>query len=419
MAKQITHISIFLASPSDLGEERIAVKNVVDELNSITRQTLNVHLDLLTWENSTYPSVGIDAQDVINSQIGDDYDIFIGMMWKKFGTPTSRAGSGTEEEFNRAYDKFVQTKGSTKIMIYFSAKPVQLDEIDVDELAKIKHFKKRAQDLGVLHWSFTDSDGFQKLLKMHLLSHVRDVKAALETHVPVPITENNNNESAKGSIVPAMHTNSSKTDGSDDDEEIGYLDLMIIFHENFEQVEEVLTKIAEHVEELGGQMTKKAQKLDAITKSSKKSPHSYRFIIDSTAADINSYVQLTNIEIPRFRDLFTSGIDSFSNALVLTEAHGNGMDAEEMTELLEAIDGARGNIDGAINSVIGFRDVITDWPPVSKTLNKAVKLLLVTLSDIISELSNSVALLEQLNASVLDLLVKKQDGESGAEEMPV
>lgn len=141
MAKQITHVSIFLASPSDLIEERMVVKNVVDELNKITRPAMGIHLELLAWETDAYPSVGIDAQDVINKQIGSDYDIFIGVMWKKFGTPTSRAGSGTEEEFNVAYNKFVETKGATKIMVYFSEKPVPFNEIDVEQITKVKDFK--------------------------------------------------------------------------------------------------------------------------------------------------------------------------------------------------------------------------------------------------------------------------------------
>jgi hypothetical protein len=412
MAKQITHISVFLASPSDLNEERAVVKNVIDELNSIVRQTLNVHLDLLTWENNAYPSVGIDAQDVINKQLGDEYDIFIGMMWKKFGTPTHRAGSGTEEEFNRAYEKFVQTKGETKIMVYFSAKPVQLDEIDVEQLGKIKEFKKRAQDLGVLHWSFNDADSFQKLLKMHLLSHVRDVKNSLEA------SHNNLTEQkdykAAGDVVALNITNIEK---DEDDAELGYLDLMENFHENFAQVEKILVKIGEHVEDLGEQMSRKAQKLDAINKSPSKSPHSYRAVIDSSAADISNYVQLTNVELPRFRDLFTTAIDSFSNGLALVESEGGGMGAVDLEELLEAIDGAKNNVQGAVDSVIGFRDVIVSWPSVAKTLNKAVRLLLVTLSDLIGELTNSVLLLDQLKLTVKAILSRKRDGESGVEEI--
>ena len=43
--------------------------------------------------------LGIDAQDVINRQLGE-YDIFLGIMNTRFGSPTHRADSGTEEEFD-------------------------------------------------------------------------------------------------------------------------------------------------------------------------------------------------------------------------------------------------------------------------------------------------------------------------------
>ncbi len=76
MAKQITTLSIFLASPSDVANERNIVKRVIDELNNTSLKPFNIQLELLNWENSTFPSFGAYPQDVINNQIGDDYDIF-------------------------------------------------------------------------------------------------------------------------------------------------------------------------------------------------------------------------------------------------------------------------------------------------------------------------------------------------------
>ena len=63
-------------------------------------------LDLLRWETHTRPGIGQSAQDVINPQIGDDYDIFLGMFGIRFGTPTREWQSGTEEEFRRALSRF-------------------------------------------------------------------------------------------------------------------------------------------------------------------------------------------------------------------------------------------------------------------------------------------------------------------------
>lgn len=53
------------------------------------------------FETDIMPGFGSDPQAVINEQINDDFDIFVGLLKGKFGTPTPRAGSGTEEEFRR------------------------------------------------------------------------------------------------------------------------------------------------------------------------------------------------------------------------------------------------------------------------------------------------------------------------------
>jgi hypothetical protein len=52
-------------------------------------------------------------------QIGDKYDIFIGMLSTKFGSRTPRAGSGTEEEFNRGYGRFIKNPNELRIVFYF------------------------------------------------------------------------------------------------------------------------------------------------------------------------------------------------------------------------------------------------------------------------------------------------------------
>ncbi|WP_462074860.1 hypothetical protein [Nitrospira sp. CMX1] len=58
---------------------------------------------------------------MINDQIGE-YDIFIGIMWRRFGTPTGVAGSGTEGEFRIAYKRW-QENPQIALMFYFCQEP--------------------------------------------------------------------------------------------------------------------------------------------------------------------------------------------------------------------------------------------------------------------------------------------------------
>ena len=93
---------VFIASPGDVAEERDIASHVVGELNRVFAGSLGVELEAVRWETHASPDVGVDAQDVVTRQIGD-FDVLVGIMWRRFGTPTRRSRSGTGEEFERAY----------------------------------------------------------------------------------------------------------------------------------------------------------------------------------------------------------------------------------------------------------------------------------------------------------------------------
>lgn len=164
---------IFLASPGDTNAERLAAEEAVEEINKSIGSRDNFRLELLKWENDTYPSVGEDGQDVINKQIGSDYQIFVGIMWKKFGSPTKRAGSGTEEEFNLAYERYTSKK-DIQIMFYFNSAPIPQDA-DLVQFQKVREFKKKIEILGAYHKPFDSTKDFEKSLRMDLTRYVKDI----------------------------------------------------------------------------------------------------------------------------------------------------------------------------------------------------------------------------------------------------
>lgn len=140
-------IRVFVGSPQDVAPERAILLRVINEMND-TLETfeLPLRLQFRGWERHTVPtavSTGDDTQAEINRQIGD-YEIFIGIMWTRFGTPTKKAGSGTEEEYDRAYELWVE-RGAPYIMFYFSkalAPPPDSPE-DAEQLVRVSEFRKR------------------------------------------------------------------------------------------------------------------------------------------------------------------------------------------------------------------------------------------------------------------------------------
>ena len=191
MVSTVQKLRVFVASPGDVGDERQRLQVVVDELNRTVGNEKHTVLELVRWETHVAPDMG-RAQDVVNRQIGE-HDIFIGIMWKRFGTPTGCAGSGTEEEFDNAYASWRDTKGP-RIMLYFSQAPfMPRSDAEVEQVRKVLAFKQKVQSLALI-FEYAGPDGFERLVREHLQTAIRDVLksavSAASPHVPRTLTDN-------------------------------------------------------------------------------------------------------------------------------------------------------------------------------------------------------------------------------------
>jgi hypothetical protein len=171
MPEDTKKIRVFVASPGDVGRERQGLKSVIDELNTTIAPYKGLSLELVKWETHVTPSMG-RAQGVINSQVGQ-YDIFIGIMWKRFGTPTGRAESGTHEEFQLAYKQWESTK-SIRILFYFCQAPFMPLTVDeIAQLQKVVEFREFLSNIG-LTWEYSNSDEFPDIVRPHLARIILD-----------------------------------------------------------------------------------------------------------------------------------------------------------------------------------------------------------------------------------------------------
>ena len=176
MPRQPNLLRIFVASPSDVADERNRLEAIVDEINKTLGSSSGTQLELVKRETDVVPGIGAYPQDVINQQIGDDIDIFIGILWKKFGRPTAVALSGTEEEFNRAYEKHTMKPGSIRIMFYFNETPINPYEIDSEQFELIREFRNNLGGKGILWDTYRDMSEFEKKLRMHLNKETKTIE---------------------------------------------------------------------------------------------------------------------------------------------------------------------------------------------------------------------------------------------------
>lgn len=164
----LQRLRIFVASPNDVAAERDHVSAVVEELNRDIAPRAGLFLEAVRWETHVTPNMG-RPQQVIFEQIGS-VDIFIGIMWQRFGTPTGVAGSGAEEEFEQAYASWQQT-GRPRMLCYFSRVPIEPppNVSTADQLLKVARFCERLEAAG-LNGAYTSVSEFKDKLRGHLQS---------------------------------------------------------------------------------------------------------------------------------------------------------------------------------------------------------------------------------------------------------
>ncbi|AVD92377.1 hypothetical protein C4Q27_08070 [Pseudomonas sp. SWI36] len=160
MAGTRRFIKVFLASPGDVAEERKVAKTIVDDFNSQLADALGYQLELVGWED-TLPGVG-RPQAIINRDL-DGCDLFIGMLWKRWGTPpgTEPYTSGFEEEFNRSMTRNAK-EGRPEINLLLK----DLDAASLadpgDHLKKVIAFKEQVfAEKKLLAGTFTDVRDFE------------------------------------------------------------------------------------------------------------------------------------------------------------------------------------------------------------------------------------------------------------------
>jgi hypothetical protein len=136
-------------------------------LNRTIAPAQGVTLEVVRWETHATPDLGSRAQEVLNRQFGS-FEIFVGIMWKRFGTPTATAGSGTEEEFRSA--RLAHSRGACKALLFYfceapSAPPSSHEEIE--QLRRVVELRRELSQLGLV-WTYTDRQRFADVVRPHL-----------------------------------------------------------------------------------------------------------------------------------------------------------------------------------------------------------------------------------------------------------
>lgn len=376
MSRIVKHFRAFVASPGDVTEERECLKSVIQELNNSWSEELGIHLDLIGWETHAYPGISTDPQAVINKQIDDDYDIFIGIMWKRFGTPTERGESGTEEEFDRAYKRYVDNPDSIRILFYFNvAPPDDICEIDPDQLKLVNNFKTKLEKIGTYYWPYRGPKEFEQFIRRHLTLQLQELK------------QNRSDKTTAGT--------------EDTLEEMGYIDLIELRDDNFEASRVAVERITKAITDFGRNLNDRGLELDDAKES--KSRPMIKSVINHAADDMETFADIIDREGSAFASSFLQGINASSKIVDLYISF-NPNDKTDLMNQPPALNDLKNNFEYMLTKEATFKSAIESCSHMTTKIIRAKKHLLSALETFEVEIRNAIKLLSDLITSIEQII---------------
>lgn len=160
----ITAYDVLISCPSDVHDYLEVIHESIDSFNKLFGALNNIHIATKHWSTDSYPESGDKPQELLNKQLVHTCDAAIAIFWTKFGTPTDKHGSGTEEEIEE------MLSAGKQVFMYFIDAPINPSNIDMEQYKKVQDFKQRYKDKG-LYALVEDKQSLKRELTNHLSMH--------------------------------------------------------------------------------------------------------------------------------------------------------------------------------------------------------------------------------------------------------
>src|SRR5688572_3251869 len=141
-------LRIFSVAPSDMTVERTKIEGIALRLKPLA-DSLNIVLEIIDWR-AVVPDMGRPEQVILDQINPTSWDVLIGILWHRFGTPPGNNNpntkqdyqSGTEEEFMTGYRLWNQY-GRPHIMMYRCTRNIPPKALNPDQYKRVQDFFKQ------------------------------------------------------------------------------------------------------------------------------------------------------------------------------------------------------------------------------------------------------------------------------------
>lgn len=162
--KGITAYDLLISCPGDVSDYLDVIKESVESFNRVFGVINNIEVVTKHWSTDSYPQSGDKPQELLNKQFVRDCDAAIAIFWTKFGTPTDKYGSGTEEEIEEMLSVGKQ------VFMYFLDAPINPSKVDMNQYQRVLDFREKYKDRGV-YAVIKDKHELQRQFTNHLALH--------------------------------------------------------------------------------------------------------------------------------------------------------------------------------------------------------------------------------------------------------
>ncbi|MBL8150027.1 MAG: DUF4062 domain-containing protein [Blastocatellia bacterium] len=407
MPKTVTVLRVFVASPGDVKEERNLLEKVVQEINLLWRDQLGITLELVKWETHVIPAISVDAQAAINEQIRDDYDIFVGILWTRFGTPTGRATSGTEEEFNRAYAKWKANPNDVRVMMYFKGAPISPDQIDPEQLARVHTFRKSLREKGVFDYMYTSLDEFRELLRVHLSHQIQNwIK---------PATSDPSDQ--QGSTAKSTVTELTPPTAGAEDEE-GFIDLIERTLNESARASEVVQHLGQALSNLIKTLEEATNEINTATGDDRARLATYKRGTNRVADVMADFSARMKTELPILRDALYGALDAYGRTIsLIPDFQSSGGNVELLNRALQTTTALKAAMLPSQQGIRRLRETISGLPKVTLQFNRAKREILEVLDAYLETVDRALNVTPEIEMSIRSILASSESQSGPQEEL--
>ena len=197
----VTVYNLLLSCPGDVLDLKDTIDACVKSFNGSIGEINNIRIELKHWATDSFTQSGDKPQNILNRQFVDSCDLCVALLGIRFGTPTDKYDSGTEEEIEKMLEQ------NKQVFLYFVERNVDPSIMDLDQYIKVQEFRNKYTDKGV--YAVVKSveelrSNFQNALSLYFIKLVAPNTTQLQpTLAPNLVIASTNDD---GTSITPVHT---------------------------------------------------------------------------------------------------------------------------------------------------------------------------------------------------------------------